>query len=305
MRMKILVTGGAGFIGSHITKELIQNNHEVTITSTGSERVPNGVKKVLYTGLEGISLKYDYGQDLVIHQMANNDTRCQDEEEMFRANVYGPIKIFTAAAQGGCKNFIYASSTAVYGSETTPYVEDITPIKPLSKYGESKAKFDEFAIQFGKDYKVVGLRYCNVYGPGEEHKGKRASMVTQILNQMIKFKPAKIFKDGEQKRDWIYVKDVVKANMLVMENLDKINSTIYNIGNGISISFNKLIEIINGAMGNKEPIQPEYIECPFESEYQSHTECSIEKVRKELQFFPDFDIEHGVKEIMRSIIFAS
>jgi ADP-L-glycero-D-manno-heptose 6-epimerase len=309
--MRVLVTGATGFVGRHIVDRLVAEGHEVTITSSGTGPHHPGVKKIYYRGIEGIDLSAFYEKDAIIHQFANNDTRCMDEKEMFRANVYGAIKMFVTAAQGGCKKFIYASSTAVYGASPAPYVEDVTPVKPLNVYGLSKAKFDEFAMKFAEDYKVsvTGLRYCNVYGPGETHKGKRMSMVGQLLRQMLKFKRPVIFKDGEQKRDWIYVKDVVEMNVAALTHSDEPVGRIFNCGSGVATSFNEIISTINDLMHEKMGIvtrlEPEYIDCPFVDEYQAYTLCAMKKASESLAFSPRYDLRSGIDEYLRDLTSAA
>jgi ADP-L-glycero-D-manno-heptose 6-epimerase len=310
--VKILVTGGSGFVGRNIVKRLVDDGHEVTMTSSGIEPHTPGVKKILYRGLEGIDWTKIYGQDVVVHQAANNDTRCQDESEIYRANVYGPIKLFVEAAKGGCKKFVYASSTAVYGAEPAPYVEGVTQVKPLNKYGESKAKFDEFAMQFAKDYNVsvVGFRYCNVYGPGEDHKGKRMSMIGQLMRTMLKDKQPALFEFGEQRRDWIYVDDVVEANVCAIRAADAGHvHDIYNMGSGVATSFNDVVNEINIILlmnGNLAfPLEPKYVPCPFASEYQSFTQCEMKKARDELGFVPRHSLRSGVEEYFEHLIDAA
>jgi ADP-L-glycero-D-manno-heptose 6-epimerase len=299
---KILVTGGGGFIGRNLTKKLIEQGHQVAITATGEDLFIPGVCKTIYMGLDGIAWDQTWNKDVVFHQMANNDTLCKDKDEMFRANLYGPMTLFKQCFYGGCKKFIYASSTAVYGDSQVPYIEDFTPIKPLNYYAESKAKFDEFAMEFSKENNVdvIGLRYCNIYGPGEEQKGKRMSMIRQILNVMLESKRPKIFRDGEQKRDWLYVDDVVDANILAMNSsLKEKKGRIYNVGSGRAFSFNQIIETINRIMGKK--IKPEYIDCDFKEKYQSYTECDIQKIKTELNFVPKFSLESGVENYYKKI----
>lgn len=306
--MKILITGATGFVGSNILKALIKEDHEVTvIASTHTENPIPKVKKVCYLGFEGLNWKEAYGKDVVIHQAANNDTLFTDEGEMYRANVFGPIKLFHQALKGGCRKFIYASSTAVYGSQPVPYKEDETKIKPLNLYGETKAKFDKFAMGFAEEHKVncIGFRYCNVYGPGEEHKGKRASMIYQLIQQLavlpsINNRVATLFKDGEQKRDWIHVDDVVAANMMALHSEDV--SGIFNCGTGVATSFNQLVEIIKELC----PIKNEfmdilYVDNPHKDAYQNHTECDITKMREELEFSPHFDIKSGIEAYVKKL----
>lgn len=310
--MKILITGATGFVGSNILKALIKEDHEITvIASTHTENPIPKVKKVCYLGLEGLNWKEVYGKDVIIHQAANNDTLFSDEGEMYRANVFGPIKLFHEALRGGCKKFIYASSTAVYGSQPAPYKEDETKIKPLNLYGETKAKFDEFAMKFAEENKVncIGFRYCNVYGPGEEIKGKRASMIYQLIRQLVRLRNegsigkslhATLFKDGEQKRDWIHVDDVVGANMMALHSEGI--SGIFNCGTGTATSFNQIVEILKEMhpdMANLMSVN--YIDNPYEEVYQNHTECDITKMREAFDYSPHFDITSGIFDYLRKL----
>ena len=313
--MNILITGANGFIGSNLTKRLIQENHQLTITATSKTNFD--VHKTLYPSFEGIDWKYTKNQDVIFHQMAINDTQNLDEEEMMRANVDGPIKLFNAALEGGCKKFIYASSTAIYGNSPAPYKEDTNP-DPLTPYAKSKLIFDDFAQYFAKENKVlvVGLRYCNIYGPGEEHKGKMMSMVGQILRTMLKKKAPTLFKYGEQKRDWCYVKDIVDANLLALNAKE---SGIYNIGSGNSWTFNEIVQFVDKAICEKEGIKtkgdwnfawlperewasPIYIECAFPESYQSYTECDITKAKNGFNYHPKYDLKTGIDDYLHTFL---
>ena len=299
--MNILITGAGGFIGQNVTKRLISLGHKVTITANGSDPILGGVHKILYPSLDGIDWSYVKGQDAVIHLLANNDTLCQDEKEMYRVNVYGPMKLFTEALSGGCKKFIYASSTAVYGNSKPPYNESSTPIQPLNVYAKSKAEFDRFAMEFGEFHNVhvVGLRYCNVYGPGEELKGKRMSMIGQLIRKIKNKEKVTLFEFGEQERDWVYVQDVVNANLLAL-NAETIID-VFNIGSGVSTSFNQIIDLINKQL--EENCRPNYIPCPFKESYQNHTLCNIDKAKHTLGYNPEFDIQAGITQYCQELFF--
>lgn len=290
--MRVLVTGGAGFVGRNLTKRLVDEGHEVTIIASGVEPIPEGVRKVLYTSLNGINWGTVKNQDVVFHQMANNDTLCMDVYEMERMNLHDSSHLFHVAADGGCRKFIYASSTAVYGASPAPYDENSTPTVPLNPYGQSKLKFEAFAKDFGTQEGIVaiGLRYCNVYGPGEEQKGRRMSMIGQILRTMMRGQRPVLFEFGEQKRDWVYVSDVVDINMAAMQS-DQ--NGIYNVGSGCAWSFNEIVAAINEVTGQN--ITPIYKPCPFADRYQNHTECKIEKARGYLAWSPKYDLRSGIK----------
>jgi ADP-L-glycero-D-manno-heptose 6-epimerase len=301
--MRILVTGGGGFIGQHLVRALTRIGHEVTVITSGSETELTGVKKILYTTIDGLdwnAIAHPY--DAIFHQMANNDTRCQDRDEMWRANVTGPLKLFEFVHQWGCRNFIYASSTAVYGAEPAPYVENQTPIKPLNVYAESKAAFEKEVVAYltnQRDSKSTGLRYCNVYGPGEERKGKRMSMIGQILRAVLKWQRPRLFANGEQRRDWIYVEDVVQANLLAINRTKGSAHEIYNCGSGTASSFNEIATIAKELVRISLPT--EYFPCPFETEYQNHTECDVKKAGEEMAFFPSFNLRTGMEEYFTSL----
>lgn len=311
--MKMLVTGGAGFIGRHLVKSLIETGNDVSITATGNERIPSGVKHVFHSTLAGINWKQIEGFDVVYHQAANNDTRCLDREEMQLANVESSERLLHRAFNTGCKIFVYASSTAVYGNSPAPYTEK-TAISPLNPYAESKADFDKLAMEYGDRYKVpvIGLRYCNVYGPGEQRKGSRMSMIGQIIRLFQKeAEYISLFEDGTQRRDWVYVDDIVQANMTALQGSIR-SGEIFNIGSGQSISFNDLVEIIREEYArafrkeyNARPWMKSgkvvYKPCPFEQEYQSHTECCIDKARKMLGYSPNYDFRKGIRAYLDSV----
>ena len=287
--MKILITGGTGFIGKHLAEKL-KLDHEVIVTGNSLEQKIEGVKLV-HLGFQGIPPEYTE-VDVVFHQAANNDAQCMDEELMMRANYYDPIYLFKKSYSKGCRKFIYASTTAVYGNEPAPYKESSTKVNPLTFYGKSKARFEEFARNFS-DAVTVGLRYCNVYGLGESHKRNRASMIHQIIQKIIQNKSPKIFKYGQQKRDWVNVFDVVQANILAMNHT---KSDIFNVGSGVASSFSEIVLCANKILGKN--VEPEYIDNPYPNTYQEYTQCDITKMKKSLGYNPTISLEQGIKEMI-------
>ena len=266
---------------------------------TGNEseqQVPGFTGKLLYPGFLGLDWEAIGKVDVVFHQAAINDTTLLDEQEMLRANVQAARELFNRVVVGGCKKIVYASSTAIYGDVPAPYHED-GPANPLNPYGKSKLLLDEFAMQFAKENPeviVVGLRYCNVYGPRESHKGKRASMIYQLSQQMLKGSP-KIFKLGEQKRDYIYVKDVVRANLLAAQARE---SCIVNCGSGTATTFNDLIMLLNEVLGTEK--KPDYIDNPYGDQYQDFTLCDMSLAKQKIGFSPQFEIKKGIRDYFDS-----
>ena len=167
--MRILVTGGTGFIGSNIARALLERGDDVLITGHDAEqKIPGFSGKMLQPTFIGIDWGTLGNLDAVIHEAAINETQSKDEKEMMRANVDASLALFERAAESGCTKFVYASSTAVYGDGAVPYKEDQT-LKPLTPYARSKIVLEEKATEFAKTHPgiiVVGLRYCNVYGGG-------------------------------------------------------------------------------------------------------------------------------------------
>jgi len=297
--MKILVTGATGFVGSHIAKKLHDDGHYVIGTGVSTERKVPYVDKILNLHFDGIDWGAVKDVDVIFHESANNETRCMDETEMYKANLHGPRHLFVEAYFRGCRKFVYASSTAVYGDSLAPYIEDETKINPLTPYAKSKLEFEDWATnEFALDAPwgstiVVGLRYCNVYGVGEDHKGKRMSMIGQLIRSMLQKKNPKLFKHGKQQRDWVHVSDVVEANMLAM---DSDTTGIYNVGSGVATTFNRLVDIIYGET------EIDWIDCPFENEYQKHTCCDLKKIKDALGYKPQIDIEKGIRNYIMSYI---
>ena len=295
--MRILVTGGTGFIGSNLVLELMKGGHEIIITGHDAEqKIPGFKGKYLQSSLIGIDWQAIPKIDVLFHSAAINDTAHMDREEMFRANVLSSKELFRHVTEKGCRRIVYASSTAVYGNTPVPYKED-GPFELLNPYAESKKALDEFAAEFSKQHpevRVVGLRYCNVYGPRENHKGKRATMIYQLAHQTKSGNP-KLFKFGEQKRDYIYVKDAVRANLLAAEAKE---SCIVNCGFGRATSFNHIVKILNKTLGSNRT--PEYFDNPNPENYQSHTECDMTLAKEKLGFVPEFDIERGIADYHQS-----
>lgn len=285
--MKILVTGGCGFIGGKLCRALVREGFEVfSLMHEGDSDPYPPITPVRWS--EARDLKFD----MCYHQAANNDTMDENLASMAESNVLMPSSLFESLRKNGCRKFVYASSTAVYGNSPRPYTE-LSAVEPLNAYAESKLAFEDFAEDFAREtgLTVLGLRYCNVYGPGECHKGKRSSMVRQILIRMISGLRPRIFTDGEQKRDWVHVDDVVRANIACM-GCER--SGVVNIAGGRSFSFNEIIEKVNKELGSD--IKAEYLECDFKERYQNETECDISRAKEWIGWMPNITMDRGIKD---------
>jgi ADP-L-glycero-D-manno-heptose 6-epimerase len=296
--MKALVTGGTGFIGSNIALELMKQGYEVIITGNDTEQKLPGFKgKILHPSFIGIDWDAIGHVDVLFHEAAINDTQFMDRKEMLRANFESSKKLFDHVIEHGCKHIVFATSTATYGNEPAPYIEGKTKQIPFNPYSESKIEMEKYAMELAKkhsDVVLVGLRYCNVYGPRENHKGKRSTMIYQLAQQMKTGNP-RIFSMGEQKRDYIYVKDAVRANLLAAKAKE---SCIVNCGSGKATTFNDIIKELNKVM--KLNRKPEYIDNPYGKNYQSYTECDMTLAKKNIGFVPEYSFEQGLKDYFES-----
>lgn len=303
--MKILVTGGSGFVGAALCNRLVKDGHEVLATGNSVENTPEGVEfiPINLNGLEYFRLK---NVDCVFHQAAINDTTLKNHDRMFNANVFGPRAMFYRLADLGTTKFIYASSCAVYGGAEAPYDDLSTVPNPLNEYGKSKLDFEGHAMNFQAllSGTVIGLRYSNIYGPGEDHKGRRMSMIRQIGSKIGSHKKLQLFEDGSQKRDWIYIDDVVEANISAM-NYSPQENHVFNCGSGESTSFNDLVKILSEEWGwvyhTDDCFPVEYIENPIKDAYQDYTECKMDRIKEVLNFTPQYNIKQGIGAYVRQV----
>ena len=299
-KKKYLVTGGAGFIGSNIAKTLEAQGHEVTVMDDFSK---NGHFKNLI-GFKGDVIAADCFKfmprdmyfDAIFHEAAITDTTVMDQKAMMEQNVEAFKNVLAFAAENEVKKVIYASSAATYGNGPVPNVET-QPTHPENVYGFSKVIMDNVARQFAEDNNdmtIIGLRYFNVYGPGEYFKGKMASMVFQLYNQMREGKRPRVFKFGEQQRDFVYVKDIVKINLCALNNGKE--TGVYNAATGIPRDYNAIIACLNKEMGLN--LEPEYIDNPYPF-FQLKTQADMTAAKEKLGYTPDYTLEAVIADYVK------
>ena len=295
--MKCLVTGGAGFIGSNLALELEKQGHEVTVV----DNLLSGSKKNL-SDFKGKFIELDISKsfeltenfDVIFHEAAITDPRFEDDNETIRSNIEGFKNIIELSKKNNAK-LIYASTAGLYGNGPVPMNESQKK-EILSAYGKSKLMMDEMAAKLLNKIHIVGLRYFNVFGPREAHKGRPASMIYHLGKQIKEGKNPRIFKHGEQKRDHIYVKDAVDATIKAINT----KSGIYNIGTGIATTFNDLIKVLNEVF--KTNFEPEYFDMPYDSKtYQHNTQADTTKTEKFLGFKVKWSLKQGIKNYMEEL----
>jgi len=298
-----MVTGGAGFIGSNLTLALQEKFPETPITVIDDFRSGNFKNLAGYRGdfvaknLTTLDWHAQFGTekfDAIFHLASITDTTLHDQFVQVHDNVESFRRLLNFARPTKTR-IIYASSASTYGSVTQASVES-NGAAPANVYSFSKVIMDSIAMREAKenpDWIIIGLRYFNVYGPREAHKGVPASMVYHLAQQMKTGRRPRIFKHGEQKRDFVYVKDVVEGSIRA---LDAQTSGIYNLGTGQARSFNELVKVLNKCLGTN--FQPDYIDNPH-AHYQNFTQADLTNARRALGYEPRFPLEEGVRDYMQ------
>ncbi len=299
--MKILITGGAGFIGSQAADALIANGNEVIILdnlSTGFEYNINPDAKFIkadITDFKNIERIFEEEKpEIVYHFAAQIDVRKSVSDPMFDAetNIMGTLNLIKLSAAFKIKKFIFSSTGgAIYGDTDLRPTPENHPEWPLSPYGIAKLAADKFLNYYSEIFglKYISLRYGNVYGPRQNPHGE-AGVVAIFLNKMLNGAQPVINGDGGQTRDYVYVADVVKANILALEKTDK--TGIYNVGTSVEISVNDLFKEINKNFDNKY----KEVHGPAKIGEQKTSCLSYEKIEKELGFKPETAFSEGIKK---------
>jgi ADP-L-glycero-D-manno-heptose 6-epimerase len=299
----ILVTGGAGFIGSNLVLTLQERMPQARLTVIDDFRSGDFKNLTGYTGdfvaqnLATLDWEQQFGEekfDAIFHLASITDTTLHDQFVQVHDNVESFRRLLNFA-QANRTRVVYASSAATYGAASAASVET-SGAAPANVYAFSKAIMDNLARRAAhdsKDWIIVGLRYFNVYGPREAHKGVPASMVYHLSRQMKAGQRPRIFKQGDQKRDFVYVKDIVEGSIRALEAKQ---SGIYNLGSGQARSFNELIDVLNRSLGTD--FKPDYIDNPHEH-YQNFTQADLAQVRESLGYEPKFSLETGVADYMK------
>src|SRR6266850_5181224 len=303
---KFIITGGAGFIGSNLTLALQEKFPDAHLTVIDDFRSGNFKNLAGYRGdfvaenLATLDWREKFvdpavaGFDAIFHLASITDTTLHDQFVQVHDNVESLRRLLNFARPSKTR-IVYASSASTYGPASAASVES-NGAAPANVYAFSKTIMDNVAMREAKgnpSWVIIGLRYFNVYGPREAHKGVPASMVYHLAQQMKAGQRPRIFKQGEQKRDFVYVKDVVEGSILALEAKQ---SGIYNLGCGQARSFNDLVDVLNKCLGTK--LQPDYIDNPH-AHYQNFTEADLRNVREGLGYQPQFPLEAGVRDYMK------
>lgn len=300
---KIVVTGGAGFIGSNIAEELANENEIIILDDFTTGRRENILKllkkenvRLIKGSVTDIALLKEVfdNVDYVFHQAADPSVQGSIENPIGtnEANIVGTLNILTSSKETDIKKIVFASSSSVYGNTIIiPQVETMKP-DPTSPYAVTKLTGEYYCKVFYELYglSTTSLRYFNVYGPKQDPNSQYAAVIPKFINRVMQDKQPIIYGDGEQTRDFIFVKDVVKANLLAAER-KKANGEIINIAFGKRVSINDLAKQIFGIFGKK--LKALHTK-PLPGDVK-HSLADISKAKEMLGFKPKYSLEDGLR----------
>lgn len=313
MRKKILITGGAGFIGSNLTEYFLAKDYEVICLDNFSTGYRSNIDTFLayenYTLIEGDIREFKdckkavAGVDYVFHQAALGSVprSLKDPITTNDVNINGFLNMLTASRDAKVKRFIYAASSSTYGdSQGLPKVEDVIG-KPLSPYAITKYVNELYADIFSKMYGIetIGLRYFNVFGRKQDPNGAYAAVIPLFVKQLINHQSPIINGDGNYSRDFTYIDNVIQMNELAMltDNPEAVN-TVYNTACGDRTTITNLVQLLKRALTQFDPkiSEVEVLYGPNRAGDIPHSLASIEKAKINLGYSPQYNIEQGILE---------
>ena len=309
MKSKVLVTGGAGFIGNHLVQDLVQSGYGVSILdnlSTGKfDRIRPLVSNSSASFINGDIRDAEtvrravLGIDSVVHLAAIKDIQfsIQNPSLTFEVNTLGTKNLIDACVNSGVRRFVFISTSAVYGNARYLPIDECHPVNPLSVYADSKVGPEKWCIspELSGKLETVVFRLFNVYGQGQDADGY-SGVISKFIDRLNAGKPPVIYGDGNQTRDFVNVRDAVKSIMLALET-ERIRDRIFNIGSGSAVSILELAEILSKLVG-KDCLGVVH-ESPKSGEVL-HSQASIERARDNLGFDPAIDLSGGLEELVKA-----
>jgi UDP-N-acetylglucosamine/UDP-N-acetyl-alpha-D-glucosaminouronate 4-epimerase len=304
---KVLVTGGAGFIGSHLVRALLERGDDVRILdnfSTGNRGNLAGVDGDIEI-VEGELRSYERvqnavrGQEFVFHQGAlpSVPRSVQDPLTTGAVNVEGTLNVLLASRDEGVRRLVFASSSSVYGSQASLPLKESAKPDPISPYGVAKLAAERYCVSFSRVYPIetIALRYFNVFGPQQDPRSEYAAVVPRFITEVMAGRPVPIYGDGEQRRDFTYIANIVDANLRAAETADS-NGEVLNIATGRSVSVNELADTIGAVLGREverdyRPARPGEIPASW---------ADVNAARAALSWEPTIDLTEGLRRTAES-----
>ncbi|WP_440931079.1 NAD-dependent epimerase/dehydratase family protein [Candidatus Pelagibacter sp.] len=299
--MKYIVTGGAGFIGSHLVERLAKNNEVIVIDnfSIGKKKNLKNIKKnikIINADIRNLTQikKYFKNIDCVFHLAALADIvpSIDNPDDYYSTNVSGTYNVIKLSVSNNVKRFVYSASSSCYGIPKKYPTPENSKISPQYPYALTKRLGEEIVLHFGKVYNIntTSLRFFNVYGPRARTSGTYGAVFGVFLAQKLSGKPFTLVGNGNQTRDFTYVTDIVDALILVSKS-NNLKNEIFNIGSGKTISINKIIQLLKGDVVKipKRPGEPEI------------TFADIKKIKKFTNWKPKVGISEGISKLLKNI----
>ncbi|WP_423751554.1 NAD-dependent epimerase/dehydratase family protein [Salinirarus marinus] len=294
---RVLVTGGAGFIGSNLANRLAADNDVIAIDDRHLGTPDNLDSAVEFVEASVLDEGLPTDVDVLFHLAAYSSYTMAEENkrEATRVNVEGFVNAVEQAVDDGCDTVVYASTSSIYGTRTEPSPEDL-PVEARTCYEASKLARERYGEYFHHHYgpSMAGMRFFSVYqgyGGAEEHKGEYANTVAQFADKIASGESPVLFGDGTQTRDFTHVDDVVRALELAA---DEGLTGVYNVGTGESYDFNAMVEMINDVLDTD--VDPEYVENPLDV-YVHDTLADASKLREATGWEPEIPFEEGVRRV--------
>ena len=296
---RVLVTGGAGFIGSNLANSLAVDNDVIVVDNCYLGTPDNLVEAVDFRKQSVVGTDLPTDVDVVFHLAALSSYAMHedDPQQGARVNVEGFVNTVEQARDDGCDTVVYATTSSIYGSRTEPSPEDM-PVAVNTGYEASKLARERYAEYFSNHYDMTmaGLRYFSVYqgyGGAEEHKGEYANVIAQFADDVANDQNPVLYGDGTQTRDFTHVDDVVRGIELVA---DHELTGLYNLGTGEAYSFNTVVEMINQELDTD--VQPRYVENPIPESVYVHDTCADPtKIHEATGWTPEVTFEEGVRRV--------
>jgi UDP-glucose 4-epimerase len=298
---RVLITGGAGFIGSNLANHLVGTNEVITIDDCSLGTPENLDSAVEFHEASVLEETLPTDVDIVFHFAALSSYGMHEDDPTngARVNVEGFVNVVEQARKSGCRTVIYASTSSVYGSRTEPSPESMD-VRANTSYEASKLAREHYAESFSNQYgmEIAGMRLFSVYqgyGGNEAHKGEYANVIAQFADDIASGNSPVVYGDGSQTRDFIHIEDVVRGLELAAKHE---LSGVYNLGTGKSHDSNTVIKRINETLGTE--VEPEYVTNPIPESAYVHDTCSESaKIRKETGWRPEIGFQEGVRRVCR------
>ena len=294
---RVLVTGGAGFIGSNLANSLAESNDVIALDNEYLGTPENLSDDVEYVKADVLDEDLPTDVDVVFFLAALSSREMLEENprQGVRVNIEGFVNTIEQAKADGCETVVYASTSSIYGSQTEPCPEDMY-VEASTGYDASMMGRERYAEYYSDffDMTLAGMRFFSVYqgyGGNEEHKGEFANTISQFADQIANGEPPVLWGDGSQTRDFTHVSDIVRGLELAADHeLDG----VYNLGTGVSYSFNEMVEMINEELGTA--VEPEYEPVPLDN-YVYHTKADASRFKEATGWEPEVSFEEGVSMV--------